>query len=192
MVLKNVSRLNMFICPFDWVKLSRKHAIDISQEDKHLSIFGGKTTDCINVGNEVAEIIENMGIELPFRDYKWYGEDDDTVRDEFYHQASNSIRVSFLIPHFLFPFTVITMMATFKLRVVNHRPNTLHSSSPNPFRFALSFDNFFCNSEGSIVVSMSAKPSRIFSFRRNTLFIIRCRHVPLFIFNNLPTYRAKN
>lgn len=71
----------------DWVKLSRKHAIDVSQEDMHLSIFGGKTTDCINVGNEVAEIIESMGIELSFRDYKWYGEDDDTVRDEFYHQA---------------------------------------------------------------------------------------------------------
>jgi len=28
-----------------------------------------------------------MGIELPFEDYIWYGEDDDTVRDEFYHQA---------------------------------------------------------------------------------------------------------
>lgn len=71
----------------DWVKLSRKHAIDVSHEDQHLSIFGGKTTDCINVGNEVAEIIKAMGIELPFDDFKWYGEDDDTVRDEFYHQA---------------------------------------------------------------------------------------------------------
>lgn len=71
----------------DWVKLSRKHAIDISHEDQHLSIFGGKTTDCINVGNEVAEIIKGMGIELPYEDFKWYGEEDDTVRDEFYHQA---------------------------------------------------------------------------------------------------------
>jgi glycerol-3-phosphate dehydrogenase len=71
----------------DWVKLSRKHAIDVSHEDQHLSIFGGKTTDCINVGNEVAEIIKGMGIELPYEDFKWYGEEDDTVRDEFYHQA---------------------------------------------------------------------------------------------------------
>ena len=71
----------------DWVELSRKHAIDVSHEDQHLSIFGGKITDCINVGNEVAEIIKAMGIELPFDDFKWYGEDDDTVRDEFYHQA---------------------------------------------------------------------------------------------------------
>ena len=71
----------------DWVKLSRKHAIDASAEDQHLSIFGGKTTDCINVGNEVADLVADMGIELPYEDYKWYGEDDDSVRDEFFHQA---------------------------------------------------------------------------------------------------------
>jgi len=71
----------------DWVKLSRKHAIDIDRDSQHLSIFGGKTTDCINVGNEVAELIADLGIALPHPDYKWYGEDDDTVRDEFYHQA---------------------------------------------------------------------------------------------------------
>ena len=71
----------------DWVKLSRKHAVDINHRDKHLSIFGGKTTDCINVGNEVADIVKSMGIELPYEDFIWYGEDDDSVRDEFYHQA---------------------------------------------------------------------------------------------------------
>jgi len=71
----------------DWVKLSRKHAVDTNFNDKHLSIFGGKTTDCINVGDEVAGLVKKMGIELPFEDYIWYGEDDDTVRDEFYHQA---------------------------------------------------------------------------------------------------------
>jgi alpha-glycerophosphate oxidase/glycerol-3-phosphate dehydrogenase len=71
----------------DWVKLSRKHAVDANLSDKHLSIFGGKTTDCINVGDEIADLVQSMGIELPFEDYVWYGEDDDTVRDEFYHQA---------------------------------------------------------------------------------------------------------
>ena len=71
----------------DWVKLSRKHAIDVSQEQQHLSIFGGKTTDCINVGDEVAGIVKAMGIELPYEDFIWYGEDADSVRDEFYHQA---------------------------------------------------------------------------------------------------------
>jgi len=71
----------------DWVKLSRKHAVDTNFSDQHLSIFGGKTTDCINVGDEVADLVQEMGIELPHRDFVWYGEDDDTVRDEFYHQA---------------------------------------------------------------------------------------------------------
>ena len=71
----------------DWVELSRKHAVDANFNDMHLSIFGGKTTDCINVGNEIAGLIQKMGIELPYEDFVWYGEDDDTVRDEFYHQA---------------------------------------------------------------------------------------------------------
>ncbi len=71
----------------DWVKLSRKHAVDVNSSDCHISIFGGKTTDCINVGNEIADLVGEMGVALPFEDYKWYGEDDDSVKDEFYHRA---------------------------------------------------------------------------------------------------------
>lgn len=71
----------------DWVKLSRKHAVDVSMNDKYVSIFGGKTTDCINVGDEISEIVKGLGIELSASDYKWYGEDDLVVRDDFYHQA---------------------------------------------------------------------------------------------------------
>ncbi|MEP7702485.1 glycerol-3-phosphate dehydrogenase/oxidase [Paraglaciecola sp. 25GB23A] len=71
----------------DWVQLSRKHAIDKHKEHNYLSIFGGKLTDCINVGDEVAGIVENFGISLPYTNFKWYGEPDDTVRDEFFHRA---------------------------------------------------------------------------------------------------------
>ncbi len=71
----------------DWVKLSRKHAVDVNRDDRHLSIFGGKTTDCINVGDEIAELVKEMGVALPYENYKWYGEDADTVKDKFYHQA---------------------------------------------------------------------------------------------------------
>lgn len=71
----------------DWVQLSRKHAIDINKADKYLSIFGGKLTDCINVGDEVAELVQELGIELPYEKFQWYGEPDDTVRDEFFHRA---------------------------------------------------------------------------------------------------------
>ncbi|MEP2652548.1 MAG: FAD-dependent oxidoreductase [Paraglaciecola sp.] len=71
----------------DWLQLSRKHAIDVNLTDKYLSIFGGKLTDCINVGNEIASIVKSLGVELPHQDYKWYGEPDNTVRDEFFHRA---------------------------------------------------------------------------------------------------------
>jgi alpha-glycerophosphate oxidase/glycerol-3-phosphate dehydrogenase len=71
----------------DWVQLSRKHAIDTNEVDKYLSIFGGKLTDCINVGDEVAGLVKKLGVELPFEDFKWYGEPNDTVRDEFFHRA---------------------------------------------------------------------------------------------------------
>lgn len=71
----------------DWVALSRKHAIDINEEQGYLSIFGGKLTDCINVGEEVVQHIEDMGIAVPYRKQKWYGEPQDSIRDQFLHQS---------------------------------------------------------------------------------------------------------
>lgn len=71
----------------DWVALSRKHAIDIDVENKHLSIFGGKLTDCINVGEEIAEIVASLGIPIPFPDAIWYGESNQTIKQEFEYRA---------------------------------------------------------------------------------------------------------
>ncbi len=71
----------------DFLQLSRKHAIDINSHDAHLSIFGGKLTDCLNVGEEVVEAVNRMGIEVPFPKHRWYGEPPDQVRREFLHQA---------------------------------------------------------------------------------------------------------
>lgn len=71
----------------DWVKLSRKHAIDINNKDQHLSIFGGKLTDCLNVGDEVSDLIAKLGIAVPFPDKRWYGEPGNSVKEEFMHQA---------------------------------------------------------------------------------------------------------
>jgi alpha-glycerophosphate oxidase/glycerol-3-phosphate dehydrogenase len=71
----------------DWVQLSRKHAIDKDENQNYMSIFGGKLTDCINVGDEVAQIIETFGIDIPYTDQKWYGEPDDSVKNEFMHRA---------------------------------------------------------------------------------------------------------
>lgn len=71
----------------DWVQLSRKHAIDKDVDKKYLSIFGGKLTDCINVGDEVASLIESFGIHMPYKNHRWYGEPDDSVKREFLHRA---------------------------------------------------------------------------------------------------------
>lgn len=71
----------------DWVSLSRKHVIEANHTEAYLSVFGGKLTDCINVGDEIAVLVSELGIELKFPDQKWYGEADDTVKAEFLHQA---------------------------------------------------------------------------------------------------------
>ncbi|SEF68535.1 glycerol-3-phosphate dehydrogenase/oxidase [Marinobacterium lutimaris] len=71
----------------DWVKLSRKHAIDVNEQQRHLSIFGGKLTDCINVGEEICEIISKLDIDLPYAQRIWYGEPHKSVYAEYLHQA---------------------------------------------------------------------------------------------------------
>ena len=55
--------------------------------NNYLSIFGGKLTDCLNVGEEVAVALKQCGIALPHAQQRWYGEPPDAVRDEFFHQA---------------------------------------------------------------------------------------------------------
>ncbi len=71
----------------DWLQLSRKHAIEINQQENFLTIFGGKLTDCLNVGDEVCDIIQGMDIKIPFPDYKWYGEPGQAIRSHFFHLA---------------------------------------------------------------------------------------------------------
>ncbi len=71
----------------DWVELSRKHAIDIDAEKQHISVFGGKLTDCLNVGEEITEIVGEMGINVTWPDRRWYGEAGADARDNFMHQA---------------------------------------------------------------------------------------------------------
>ncbi len=71
----------------DWLQMSRKHEIDVNWDRTHVSIFGGKLTDCINIGNEITRIVSAMEIKLPFPDYKWYGEPHRSVREEYMHQA---------------------------------------------------------------------------------------------------------
>lgn len=71
-----------------WMQMSRKHALDLDSEKNHLSIFGGKLTDCINVGDEVCDLVEQLGVDIPYPGIKWYGESSEDVRREFFHQAA--------------------------------------------------------------------------------------------------------
>jgi glycerol-3-phosphate dehydrogenase len=71
----------------DWMQLSRKHAVETRDALKHVTIFGGKLTDCLNVGEEICAEVQRLGVALPYADRVWYGEPPDAVRDEYFHQA---------------------------------------------------------------------------------------------------------
>jgi glycerol-3-phosphate dehydrogenase len=71
----------------DWTKLSRKHEIETDDERKVVTIFGGKLTDCLNVGEEVADAVEDLGVPLEKDTHSWYGEPATATRAEFYRQA---------------------------------------------------------------------------------------------------------
>jgi glycerol-3-phosphate dehydrogenase len=71
----------------DWTRLSRKHAVETDARRRIVTIFGGKLTDCLNVGEEVAAEIESLGVPLEPDLRNWYGEPASATRDEFYRQA---------------------------------------------------------------------------------------------------------
>ncbi len=62
----------------EWTALSRKHEIDVHPEKNLLTIYGGKLTDCLNVGDEAADIVESFGIALKQSEC-WYGEAPETA-----------------------------------------------------------------------------------------------------------------
>jgi glycerol-3-phosphate dehydrogenase len=71
----------------DWTKLSRKHAVEVDHRQRVVTIFGGKLTDCLNVGEEVADEIEALGVPLEKDLHNWYGEPAKATRKEFFRQA---------------------------------------------------------------------------------------------------------
>lgn len=71
----------------NWTEISRKHSIDTNYDEKHLSIFGGKLTDCINVGEEVSTIVGRMGISLQHNHQRWYGEPNKVEQQRFMAKA---------------------------------------------------------------------------------------------------------
>ncbi len=76
----------------EWTKLSRKHEIDVNFNLKHVSIFGGKLTDCLNIGEEISNLVQQMGILLSEPKREWYGEPTEEIKKKFFDRA-NSINL---------------------------------------------------------------------------------------------------
>ncbi len=71
----------------DCSQLSRKHIVETAIDEKHISIFGGKLTDCLNVGDEICTSVAALGISLPEPGEKWYGEPGQKDRDAYFERA---------------------------------------------------------------------------------------------------------
>lgn len=71
----------------DWVQLSRKHAIDVDRPSKHISIFGGKFTDCLNVGDEVADLVASLSSYRFDNKKDWFGEPGEEEKGAYLSRA---------------------------------------------------------------------------------------------------------
>ena len=71
----------------EWTSLSRRHEVECDAQRSVVTVFGGKLTDCLNVGAEVASEIESLGVALEADQRNWYGEPDSASRAEFFRQA---------------------------------------------------------------------------------------------------------
>lgn len=90
----------------DWSSLSRKHAIEIDRDKRHLCIFGGKLTDCLNVGDEVVKAIGDMQIGLRPQDRDWFGEPPRSAFESFQRLATE-LRIDSHTPaHFSEPISL--------------------------------------------------------------------------------------
>lgn len=71
----------------DFLQLSRRHELDIDRTTAHITIFGGKLTDCLNVGEEICAAVSEMGITLHKPETPWYGEPDSSRQADFQNEA---------------------------------------------------------------------------------------------------------
>lgn len=71
----------------DWTSLSRRHEIHVDSGRSVVSVFGGKLTDCINVGTEVGVAVRELGVALEPHEDRWFGEPPAETRRAFYRQA---------------------------------------------------------------------------------------------------------
>ena len=73
----------------DWTSLSRKHEIEVDDDLGVISVFGGKLTDCLNVGEEITEMVRDLGIEVTEAKEDWFGEPSEQRRNDFLERAAD-------------------------------------------------------------------------------------------------------
>ena len=82
-----IGRQSKALKNIDWTALSRKHEVEVDHAKQVVSIFGGKLTDCLNVGEEVTAAVETLGIRLNPDRQRWYGEPGPESRRTFFRQT---------------------------------------------------------------------------------------------------------
>ncbi|MDY7101551.1 MAG: FAD-dependent oxidoreductase [Actinomycetota bacterium] len=71
----------------EWTSLSRRHEIDVDADHGVVTIFGGKLTDCLNVGEAAAAAVGELGVGLAADDGSWFGEPSVETHRTFVRQA---------------------------------------------------------------------------------------------------------
>ena len=71
----------------DFLQLSRRHVIETEAAQRHISIFGGKLTDCLNIGREVRAALAGFGVKLAPLPAQWFGEADAATRAAYFKFA---------------------------------------------------------------------------------------------------------
>lgn len=74
----------------DFLSLSRKHVIETDPKNQYLSIFGGKITDCINIGEEICQLVHSAGIKLKPATQIWFGEPGADEKQAFMERAARA------------------------------------------------------------------------------------------------------
>ena len=74
----------------DWLQLSRRHEIEVDRDRGVTTIFGGKLTDCLNVGEEVVDAVKQLGISAKELDDSWFGEPSASELEEFQAKAASN------------------------------------------------------------------------------------------------------
>ncbi len=67
----------------DWLQLSRKHEIHCNEQEQYISIFGGKLTDCLNVGDEITSLVAQCGLNVGHANRGGLGEPGLKIKAEF-------------------------------------------------------------------------------------------------------------